>query len=160
MPKIIPCLWFDGKAEEAAKFYTSVFKDSKIKEVTHYGDAGPGPKGSVLTVAFELDGNELLALNGGPEFKFNEALSLIVECKNQDEIDYYWEKLRTGGGQEVECGWLKDKYGLFWQVTPKALPEMLADKDQKKADRVMTAMLGMKKIELETLEHAYRAEAH
>jgi predicted 3-demethylubiquinone-9 3-methyltransferase (glyoxalase superfamily) len=154
MPKITPFLWFDTQAEEAARFYTSVFKNSKIKTITYYGDAGPGPKGSVLTVAFELDGNDFVALNGGPAFKFCEAVSMEIECKNQDEVDYYWERL-SAGGEKVECGWLKDRYGLSWQVTPKVLPEMLADKDPQKADRVMSAMLEMKKIDIASLERAY-----
>jgi predicted 3-demethylubiquinone-9 3-methyltransferase (glyoxalase superfamily) len=156
VPKITPFLWFDGKAEEAARFYTSIFPDSKIKTITYYGDAGPGPKGSVMTVLFELDGQEFVALNGGPEFKFTEAISLSVACKNQEEIDEYWEKL-SAGGEKIECGWLKDRYGLAWQIDPKILPEMLADKDQKKADRVMKAMLSMRKIEIEGLKRAYDA---
>ena len=159
MQRITPFLWFDGNAEEAAKFYTSIFDRSKITSVSHYGDAGPLPKGTVMVVHFELDGEELMALNGGPEFKFNEALSLVVNCKNQKEVDYYWEKLTADGGQEVECGWLKDRFGLFWQVTPTVLPEMLADENPKKANNVMKAMLKMKKIDIAALERAYETAA-
>lgn len=154
MPKVTPCLWFDGQAEEAARFYTSVFKNSKIKSTTYWGNTGPGPKGSVLTVLFDLDGAEFMALNGGPEFKFSEAISFSVECKDQREIDEYWEKLSTGG-EKGQCGWLKDKFGVSWQVEPKVLPQMLSDKDQAKADRVMTAMMEMHKIDIATLERAY-----
>ncbi|HEV8124629.1 MAG TPA: VOC family protein, partial [Gemmatimonadales bacterium] len=157
MPKITPCLWFNTEAEQAARFYTSIFKNSKIGKILRYGDAGPGPKGSVLTVNFELDGQEFQALNGGPEFKFTEAVSFTVHCKNQDEVDEYWEKL-TQGGHEVECGWLKDRYGLSWQIIPTILPKMLNDPDQEKADRVMEAMLTMKKIDIEQLERAYDLE--
>jgi predicted 3-demethylubiquinone-9 3-methyltransferase (glyoxalase superfamily) len=155
MPKIIPFLWFDGQAEEAARFYTSVFKkNSKVKEILHTGDAGPGPKGSVLTVEFELDGQEFVALNGGPQFRFSEAISFQIECRDQEEVDYYWEKL-SESGEKGQCGWLKDRYGMSWQVTPKVLPKMLTDKDQKKADRVMTAMMEMHKLDIDTLERAY-----
>jgi len=155
MPKIVPFLWFDGQAEEAARFYTSVFKkNSKVKEVLHTGDAGPGPKGSVLTVEFELDGQDFVALNGGPQFRFSEAISFQIECRDQDEVDYYWEKL-SESGEKGQCGWLKDRYGMSWQVTPKVLPKMLTDKDQKKADRVMTAMMEMHKLDIDTLERAY-----
>lgn len=154
MPRISTFLWFDTEAEEAARFYTSIFKNSKIKTITHYGDPGPGPKGSVMTVSFELDGHDFVGLNGGPVFKFTEAISLAIECKNQEEIDYYWEKL-SAGGEKVECGWLKDMYGLSWQVVPKAMIEMLSDRDQEKVDRVMTAMLGMKKLDMAELERAY-----
>ena len=154
MPKINTFLWYDTQAEEAARYYTSIFKNSKIKTVTHYTDAGPGAKGSVMTVAFELDGHDFVALNGGPAFKFNEAISLAIECKNQEEIDYYWEKL-SAGGEKVECGWLKDKYGLFWQVMPKSMIEMLSDRDQKKVDRVMVAMMKMQKLDVAELESAY-----
>jgi predicted 3-demethylubiquinone-9 3-methyltransferase (glyoxalase superfamily) len=155
MPRISPCLWFNGQAEEAAGFYTSVFKkNSKVKTITYWGNVGPGPKGSVLTVLFELDGEEFLALNGGPQFTFNEAISLIVECNDQDEVDYYWEKLSDGGEKSV-CGWLKDRYGVSWQITPKVLPKMLVDKDQARADRVMNAMMEMRKIDIAGLERAY-----
>jgi len=154
MQKITPFLWFDNQAEEAAKFYTSIFKNSKIKSISRYGDAGPGPKGQVMVVAFELAGQEFLALNGGPEFKFTEAVSMMVNCETQEEVDYYWDKL-SGGGQIVECGWLKDKYGVPWQVTPVILNEMLRDKDPVKSQRVMKAMLQMKKIDIPTLKKAY-----
>lgn len=157
MPKITPCLWFDKEAEPAARFYTSIFRNSKIGRILRYGDAGPGRKGDVLTVNFELDGQEFQALNGGPEFKFTEAVSFTVHCKNQDEVDEYWEKL-TAGGQEVQCGWLKDRYGLSWQIVPDILPKMLNDPDQEKADHVMEAMLRMKKIDIEELERAYDME--
>jgi predicted 3-demethylubiquinone-9 3-methyltransferase (glyoxalase superfamily) len=157
MPKIKPFLWFDTQAEEAAKFYVSIFKNSKIVKVARYGEAGPGPKGSVMTVVFQLDGQEFIALNGGPHFKFTEAISFVVECKTQEEVDEYWEKL-TEGGQEVQCGWLKDKYGLSWQITPTALGEMLSDPDREKAKRVMEAMLKMKKIEIAELRRAYGGE--
>ena len=155
MPKMMPCLWFDGQAEEAARFYTSVFKNSKIKKTMYWGGTGPGTKGSVLTVQYELDGNDFLALNGGPEFKFNEAISISVECKAQEEVDYYWERLSANGGEKGQCGWLKDKFGVSWQVEPKVLPQMLMDKDQQKADRVMTAMMAMHKIDIAELERAY-----
>lgn len=158
MPKITPFLWFDGQAEEAAKFYVSVFKNSKILRVTRYGDAGPGPKGSVMTVEFELDGEEFTALNGGPEFKFTEAVSFTVHCKTQAEVDEFWNKL-SAGGKEVECGWLKDKYGLSWQITPDILSEMLNDPDPQKAKRVMEAMMKMKKIDIDALKKAYEQRA-
>ena len=152
--KITPFLWFDHQAEEAAKFYTSIFKNSKIEAVTRYGETGPGPKGSVMTVAFELDGQKFVALNGGPHFKFTEAISFVVNCENQREVDEFWEKL-SEGGQEVECGWLKDKYGLSWQIVPTVLVEMLKDKDAEKSQRVMKAMLQMKKLDISRLEDAY-----
>jgi predicted 3-demethylubiquinone-9 3-methyltransferase (glyoxalase superfamily) len=154
MPKITPFLWFDGQAEEAARFYTSVFKNSKLGEIMYWGDTGPGPKGTVLTVEFELDGQKFVALNGGPEFKFTEAVSFEIECLDQDEVDRYWDKL-SAGGEKSQCGWLKDRYGLSWQVTPVILTKMLKDPDTAKADRVMTAMLGMTKIEIAELERAY-----
>jgi predicted 3-demethylubiquinone-9 3-methyltransferase (glyoxalase superfamily) len=154
MQKIKPCLWFDGQAEEAAKFYISVFKDGKIREITHYGKSGPRPEGSVMTVEFELFGQEFMGLNGGPEFKFNEALSLTVACKTQEEIDELWEKL-SRGGQEVECGWLKDKYGLFWQIVPAEIPKMLSDPDPEKVNRVMEAVMTMKKLDIAALKQAY-----
>jgi predicted 3-demethylubiquinone-9 3-methyltransferase (glyoxalase superfamily) len=153
--KITTFLWFDNNAEEAANFYTSVFKNSKIVHISRYGDPGPGPKGSVMTVDFELDGQAFTALNGGPQFKFTEAISLLVNCETQEEVDYFWEKL-SEGGQTIECGWLKDKYGLFWQVTPRMLMELLQDADQEKVNRVMTAMMTMKKIEIKPLEEAAR----
>jgi predicted 3-demethylubiquinone-9 3-methyltransferase (glyoxalase superfamily) len=160
MQRIQPCLWFDGQAEEAASFYVSIFKSSKILHVARYGEAAAQasgrPKGSVMTVEFELDGQRILALNGGPEFKFSEAISLIVNCKDQKEVDEYWAKL-SAGGEESVCGWLKDKFGLSWQITPTVLPEMLHDKDPKKAERVMIAMLQMKKIDIATLKKAYES---
>jgi predicted 3-demethylubiquinone-9 3-methyltransferase (glyoxalase superfamily) len=154
MQKITPFLWFDKNAEDAAKFYTSIFKNSKIGKVARYGDAGPGPKGSVMTVEFELNGQQFVALNGGPEFKFTEAISFVVNCESQEEIDYFWGKL-TAGGQEVQCGWLKDKFGLSWQIVPTAIPKMLTDPDPAKSQRVMKAMLKMIKIDLPTLQRAY-----
>jgi predicted 3-demethylubiquinone-9 3-methyltransferase (glyoxalase superfamily) len=155
MPKISPFLWFDNQAEEAAKFYVSVFPNSKIVSVAHYGEGGPGPKGSVMVVAFDLDGQRVNALNGGPQFKFSEAISLWVDCKTQDEVDLYWSKLTSQGGSESVCGWLKDKYGLSWQIVPAVLPQMLQDPDPKKAKRVMDAMMTMKKFEIAALKKAY-----
>lgn len=154
MPKITPFLWFDTQAEEAANFYISIFGNSKILSISRYGEAGPGPRGSAMTVSFELDGNQFIALNGGPYFKFNEAISLSVACKTQQEVDDYWQKL-SNGGEEGQCGWLKDKYGLSWQINPTALGEMLSDPDPKKAKRVMEAMLKMKKIDIGKLKEAY-----
>jgi predicted 3-demethylubiquinone-9 3-methyltransferase (glyoxalase superfamily) len=151
--RITPFLWFDNQAEEAANFYTSVFKNSKVLTMTRYGAAGPGPKGSVMTVAFELDGQVFTALNGGPIFKFTEAVSFVVNCETQKEVDEYWEKL-TAGGQEVECGWLKDKYGLCWQIVPTVLFELLASTDAERSQRVMKAMLQMKKIDIDALKRA------
>ena len=155
MPKISPFLWFDTQAEEAAKFYVSVFPGSKITKVSRYGEGGPGPKGSVMVVEFVLDGQTVLALNGGPQFKFNEAISLNVDCKDQAEVDRYWKALGADGGEEGPCGWLKDKFGLSWQVNPTILTEMLDDPDPKKAKRVMDAMMKMKKIEIPILKKAY-----
>jgi predicted 3-demethylubiquinone-9 3-methyltransferase (glyoxalase superfamily) len=154
MPKITPFLWFDSQAEEAAKFYCSVFPNSKILRTAYYGEGAPGPKGSVMTVEFELDGQRHIALNGGPLFKFTEAVSFVVDCKTQKEIDTYWNKLLEGG-EESQCGWLKDRYGLSWQITPTILGELLSDPDAQKAKRVMQAMLKMKKIEIEPLKKAY-----
>ena len=156
MQKITPFLWFDGKAEEAMNFYVSIFKNSKILSVTRYGEAGPGPEGTVMTAKFALNGQEFVALNGGPQFTFTEAISFVVNCETQQEVDELWEKL-SEGGQKSRCGWLKDKYGLSWQVVPTALVEMLQDKDAKKSNRVMQAMLQMDKIEIETLRRAYQA---
>ena len=156
--KITPFLWFDGNAEEAVKYYTSIFKNSRILSTTHYGDAGPGPKGSVMTINFQLEGQEFTALNGGPEYKFNEAISLVVKCASQKEVDELWEKLTSGGGQEVQCGWLKDKYGLSWQITPTALLEMIQDPDPKKVQRAMAAMMTMKKLDIAQLTRAYRGQ--
>jgi predicted 3-demethylubiquinone-9 3-methyltransferase (glyoxalase superfamily) len=161
MQKITPFFWFDDKAEEAASFYISIFKNSKIVNITRYGDAGAAvtgrPKGTVMTVAFQLEGQEFVALNGGPQFKFTEAISLVVNCQTQEEVDEYWKKL-SDGGQEVQCGWLKDKYGLSWQIVPTILGEMLSDRDPKKAERVMKAMLQMKKIEIKGLKQAYEQQ--
>jgi predicted 3-demethylubiquinone-9 3-methyltransferase (glyoxalase superfamily) len=157
MQKITPFLWFDDKAEEAMKFYTSIFKNSKIGKVSRYGDAGPGPKGTVMTATFQLEGQEFMALNGGPLFKFTEAISLFVNCETQEEVDELWEKL-SAGGQESQCGWLKDKYGLSWQIIPKALGEMLGDRDPQKSQRVMKAMLQMRKIDVKRLKQAYEQE--
>jgi predicted 3-demethylubiquinone-9 3-methyltransferase (glyoxalase superfamily) len=154
MQKITPFLWFDGKAEEAMNFYVSIFKNSKILSVTRYGEAGPGPKATVMTAKFELNGQEFIALNGGPQFTFTEAISFVVNCETQQEVDELWGKLSKGGNKS-RCGWLKDKYGLSWQVVPTALVEMLQDRDAKKSTRVMQAMLQMDKIDIETLRHAY-----
>ena len=163
MITVTPCLWFDSEAEEAARFYTGVFRNSRITGISRYGEAGHEvhgqPAGKVLTVAFELDGRPFTALNGGPQFKFNEALSLQVPCESQEEIDYYWDKLSAGGDPRAQqCGWLKDRYGLSWQVFPSAVMYMLQDKDRGKADRVMTAILQMKKMDLKALERAYAGQ--
>ena len=154
MQKIATCLWFDGKAEEAVNFYTSVFKDSKVGNVARYGDAGPGPKGSVMTATFEIEGREFMALNGGPMFKFTPAISFVVNCKTQDEVDDYWNKLLEGGAPQ-QCGWLTDKFGVSWQIVPTALGEMMLDKDPAKAKRVMEAMLKMVKLDIKALKQAY-----
>jgi len=153
MQKITPFLWFDGNAEEAALFYTSIFKDSKILNVSRYGDAGPGPKGAVMVVSFQLEGQQFTALNGGPQFKFSEAFSFVVNCETQKEIDEYWNKLTSGGGRESQCGWLKDKFGFSWQIVPAALGKLMSG-DPKKANRVMQAVLQMKKLDIATLEEA------
>jgi len=155
--KITTFLWFDGKAEEAANHYTSIFKNSKILSVSRYGEAGPGPKGTAMTVLFQLEGQQFIALNGGPQFKFTEAISLLVNCETQREVDELWSKL-SGGGAEGPCGWLKDKFGLSWQIVPSALPRMLQDRDPEKAKRVMEAMLQMKKIDIAGLERAYSTQ--
>lgn len=152
--KINTFLWFDNNAEEAVEFYQSIFKNSKTLGVARCGDVGPGPKGSVLTITFELEGEEYVALNGGPAFKFNESISLMVNCDSQDEIDYYWEKLSAGGATN-QCGWLKDKFGLSWQVCPRECLDWLQDKDSRKTDRFMAAMMKMTKMDLETLRDAY-----
>jgi len=157
--RISPCLWFDGQAEEAAKFYVSIFPNSKIGRISRYGDAGPGPKGSVMTVAFTLDGQEFLGLNGGPQFKFTEAVSFTVYCDTQKEVDSYWTKLTAGGGKEVQCGWVKDRFGLSWQIVPTLLPKLAADKDPKKVERVMRSMLGMKKLDIAALKAAAKAQS-
>jgi predicted 3-demethylubiquinone-9 3-methyltransferase (glyoxalase superfamily) len=153
MPKLTPWLWFDTQGEEAAEFYTSVFPNSKIVEVTRYGSAGPRPEGTAMTVSFDLDGQRFVALNGGPDFSFTEAVSFQVACADQDEVDYYWTAL-SEGGEEGPCGWLKDRYGLSWQIVPTALYELLSDPDPERAQRVMGAMLEMKKIEIAELERA------
>jgi len=150
--KITPFLWFNDQAEEAAKFYTSIFKNSKIGAVVRYGDSGPGPKGSVLVVDFQLEGQTFTALNGGPQFEFTQAVSLVVHCEDQKEVDYFWTKLISDGGEESQCGWLKDKYGLSWQIIPNRMLELL--KDPAKSDKMMKAMMPMKKIDLKTLEDA------
>jgi predicted 3-demethylubiquinone-9 3-methyltransferase (glyoxalase superfamily) len=153
MNTITPCLWFDTEGEDAANFYTSVFPNSKIVDVARYGEAGPRAAGTVMTVSFELDGQKFVALNGGPDFSFNEAISFQVSCETQAEVDAYWSKL-SEGGEEGPCGWLKDKFGLSWQIIPTALPRVLGDRDREKSQRVMQAMLSMKKIEVDALERA------
>jgi len=158
MQKISACLWFDTQAEEAAALYTSVFDNSRIVEVARYGEAGPGPEGSVMTVSFELDGQEFLALNGGPQFTFNEAISLQVYCETQDEVDEFWSRL-SEGGEEGQCGWLKDRYGLSWQIIPTRLNELLTDSDPQRSQRAMRAMLEMKKFDIAALEEAASAES-
>lgn len=160
LQRITPCLWFDDQAKEAAEFYTGIFRNSKIVNVTHYGEAGyevhQRPAGIVMTVAFELEGQAFTALNGGPIFKFNEAISLQVHCETQEEVDYYWEKLSAGGDQTAQqCGWLKDQYGVSWQIVPRVLVEMLSDANPEKSERAMSAMLRMKKINIHELEQAH-----
>ena len=159
MQKITPFLWFDTEGEDAAEFYVSVFPNSRIVDVQHYGEAGPRAAGTVMTVTFELEGQRFVALNGGPDFTFNEAISFEVECGDQDEVDGYWSALTEGGGQPGPCGWLKDKFGVSWQIVPKRLTELLADSDRAKAQRVMAAMLQMGKIDIAELERAAAAEA-
>ena len=153
MQKITPFLWFDREAEEAARFYTSIFKKSKIGKISRYGDAGPGPKGSVMTVEFKLEGQDFIALNGGPTYKLTPAISLFVDCKTQKEVDELWRKL-SAGGKEVQCGWLEDKYGLSWQIVPSMLMRLIYDKDAKKSQRVMQAMMQMKKLDIDGLKRA------
>ena len=153
MQKITPFLWFDDNAEEAVQFYTSIFKDSKILETSRYGDAGPGPKGTVMTMKFELNGQAFIALNGGPHFKFTEAISFVVNCETQKEIDEYWAKL-TAGGKEVQCGWLRDKYGLSWQIVPTVLGQLMQDKDPEKVRSVTQAFMKMVKMDIEALKRA------
>jgi predicted 3-demethylubiquinone-9 3-methyltransferase (glyoxalase superfamily) len=157
MPKITQFLWFDSQAEEAANFYVSIFKNSKILAIARYGKSGPGPEGSAMTVEFQLDGQRFVALNGGPHFKFTEAISFVIGCETQQEVDEYWEKLSEGGEESV-CGWLKDKYGLSWQIVPSVMSKLLGDKDAEKANRVMGAMLKMKKIVIADLEQAYEGK--
>jgi predicted 3-demethylubiquinone-9 3-methyltransferase (glyoxalase superfamily) len=154
MQKITPFLWFNNQAEEAADFYVSIFKNSKVNKITRYGDAGPGPKGSVMVVTFQLEGQEFIALNGGPMFKFTEAISFSVDCQTQEEVDELWNKL-SAGGEPGRCAWLKDKYGLSWQIVPRILSQLLADKDPEKSKRVMQAMLQMNKIDIKRLQQAY-----
>jgi predicted 3-demethylubiquinone-9 3-methyltransferase (glyoxalase superfamily) len=161
MQKITPFLWFDHEAEDAVKFYTSIFKNSKVARILRYGEEAAKisesgqPVGSVLTIEFDLEGQKFTALNGGPQFKFNESVSFVVNCDTQAEVDYFWDRLTADGGEESECGWLKDKFGVSWQVTPSVLIDMLHDKDPKKSERVMKAMLQMKKIDIKTLKEAY-----
>jgi predicted 3-demethylubiquinone-9 3-methyltransferase (glyoxalase superfamily) len=153
--KITPFLWFNQEAEEAVNFYVSLFKDSKILSMSRYGDSGPGPKGSVMVVSFQLAGQKFTALNGGPHFKFTEAISLMVDCESQEEVDTLWSKLTANGGQESQCGWLKDRYGLSWQIVPTRFMQLMQDKDPKRTQRVMQAMMTMKKFDIARLEQAY-----
>ena len=153
--RITPFLWFDGQAEEAANFYVAIFPNSRIAATTRYGDAGPGPKGSVMTIGFELDGQSFTGLNGGPVFKFTEAMSLVVHCETQAEVDHYWERLTADGGKPNQCAWLKDKFGVSWQIVPDALIALLQGKDPAKSTRVMHAMLQMTKIDIAKLQAAY-----
>jgi len=161
MQRITPFLWFNDQAEEAVNFYTSIFKNSKVLKVARYGEAGERasgrPKDSVMTIEFELDGQKFVALNGGPHFKFNEAISFVVNCKTQVEVDRFWKKL-SAGGKEIECGWLKDRYGVSWQIVPAILSELLCDRDSEKAQRVMQALLRMKKLDIKKLKQAYNAK--
>lgn len=154
MQKITPFLWFDNQAEEAMNFYTSIFKNSKIGQVSRYGDAGPGPKGSVMVGTFYLEGQQFMALNGGPQYKFTPATSFVVNCETQDEVDYFWDKL-SSGGMEIQCGWLSDKFGLSWQIVPTALGELLGSGDPEKSNRVMQALFQMKKLVIADLRKAY-----
>src|ERR1700676_3803056 len=154
MQKITPFLWFDGNAEDAASFYISIFKNSKMGKISRYGDAGPGPKGSAMSVTFQLEGQEFFALNGGPQFKFTPAISFFVNCETQQEVDDLWEKL-SAGGRTDRCGWLSDKYGVSWQIVPTILPKLLQDKDPEKSKRVMNAMLKMAKLDIAALKQAY-----
>ena len=158
MPRITPNLWFDTESKEAAEFYCSVFPNSEIRTVSYYNEAGPRPAGTVLTVDFLLDGQEFTAINGGPQFTFDEAISLLINCADQDEVDYYWTKL-SEGGQEGQCGWLKDRYGLSWQLVPTILPELLGDKDSARAQRAMQAMLQMSKLDIAALKRAHQGAA-
>ena len=153
MQKIVPNLWFDTEAEEAAKYYTSIFPNSSITEITHYGEGAPRPAGTVMTVSFEIEGQQFTGINGGPDFTFNEAISFLVNCTSQEEVDDLWEKLTADGGREVQCGWCRDKYGVAWQIIPTVLPELLQSEDRDRANRVMQAMLQMKKIDIAALEN-------
>lgn len=155
MQKISPFLWFDGKAEEAANFYISIFKNSTIVSVMHYGEAGPGPKGSVMGVTFQLDGQEFMAINGGPQFTFSPAISFFVKCTTQAEIDHYWEKLLAGGGKTQQCGWLTDRYGVTWQIVPTVLGQLLQSREAEKSARAMRAMMQMVKLDIAALQKAY-----
>ncbi len=157
MQKITPFLWFDSQAEEAMNFYVSIFKNSKVGSITRYGEAGPGPKGTVMSTTFQLEGQDFIALNGGPQFVFSPAISFFVNCETQEEVDNLWDKL-SAGGEQLQCGWLKDKYGLSWQIIPTALGEMLQDADLEKSARVMQAMLQMKKIDIADLKQAYEGQ--
>ena len=157
MQKITPFLWFDGRAEEAANFYTSIFKNSKIGTVSRYGEGGPGPKGSVMSATFQLEGQEFIALNGGPQYSFTPAISFFIHCETQEEVDHYWDKL-SEGGRTVQCGWLQDKFGLSWQVIPTILFKLLNDKDPAKSKRVMQAMLKMIKLDIQGLKDAYEGK--
>jgi len=157
MQRVMPCLWFDTQAEEAANFYVSIFKNAKVTGVSRYGDAGPGPKGSAMTVTFELDGQQYMGLNGGPHFTLTPAVSLVVNCETQDEIDYYWDKLSADGGKIVECGWLTDKFGLSWQVVPSKMRTLVGG-DPERGNRVMREVMKMKKLDIATLERAYEGK--
>jgi predicted 3-demethylubiquinone-9 3-methyltransferase (glyoxalase superfamily) len=157
MQKITPFLWFDGRAEEAMHFYVSIFKNSKAGSITLYGNAGPGPKGTVMVATFQLDGQEFIALNGGPQFTFSPAISFVVNCEAQEEVDAFWEKL-SEGGEKLQCGWLRDKYGVSWQIVPTVLGEMMQDKDAERSQRVMKAMLQMNKIDIGRLKQAYERQ--
>lgn len=156
MKNITPCLWFDDKAEEAANFYVSIFKNSKITSVSRYGEGAPRPKGTVMVVMFELDGDKFMALNGGPHFTFSEAISFVVKCATQPEVDHFWDKLSAGGGKPGRCGWLKDKYGLSWQIVPTALEELMTGSDAGRSSRVMQALLKMDKLDIQGLRKAYQ----
>jgi len=157
MKRMASCLWFDSQAEAAAQFYVALLKNSKLLQTTHYGAAGPGPNGSVMTVRFQLDGQEYIALNGGPVVRFNEAVSFVVKCETQKELDALWQKLTEGGGQEVQCGWLKDKFGVSWQILPAVLDDLLDDGNPEARDRVMKALLAMTKLDIAELERAHAA---
>lgn len=154
MQKIMPCLWFDDRIDEAVDFYTSVFKNAKVGHISRYGDAGPLPKGKTMVAVIEIEGQEFMLLNGGPRFQFSEAVSFVVKCETQDEVDYYWKKLTSDGGAESMCGWLKDKYGLSWQIVPNAITEIFRKADAKTADRVMQAVMGMNKIDIAAVKKA------
>jgi predicted 3-demethylubiquinone-9 3-methyltransferase (glyoxalase superfamily) len=158
MQRITPFLWFDNQAEEAVNFYASIFKNSRVGKVSRYGDAGPGPKGTVMTASFNLDGQEFIALNGGPQFKFSPAISFVVSCETQQEIDHYWSKL-SAGGRTDQCGWLTDRFGVSWQIVPTALGQLMSDKDAEKSGRVMKALLQMTKLDIDGLKEAYDGAA-